>query len=207
MEVGWPVMATWRTMDDAAKQLRISRRTLTRWVTEGRIRAYTIPGDRKRYVDLEEIKKMRVPQPVEVRRQAKPSVAACYIVRDGRLLMVKRRVRQGTLVWAGPSGDIEPGETPEQAAIREVREEVGIEIEVLERLGDRMQPATGRHLIYLACRVVAGEPTVVDHEEISDVDWAGWDTVQARWASLKGGIYPPVRAYLERVLVPATEQR
>src|SRR2546429_3477840 len=158
MEVGWPVMATWRTMDDAAKQLRISRRTLTRWVTEGRIRAYTIPGDRKRYVDLEEIKKMRVPQPVEVRRQAKPSVAACYIVRDGRLLMVKRRFRQGTPVWAGPSGGIEPGATPQQAAIRQGRAGGGIAIAGLERLGDRMQPRTRRHPIYPRRRGGAREP-------------------------------------------------
>jgi len=52
-------MATWRTMDDAAKQLKISRRTLTRWVGEGHIRAYARPGDRRRYVDLDEIKKYR----------------------------------------------------------------------------------------------------------------------------------------------------
>lgn len=46
-------------MDEAAKQLKLSRRTITRWVGEGRIRVYSIPGDRKRYVDLDEIRKMR----------------------------------------------------------------------------------------------------------------------------------------------------
>lgn len=130
-----------------------------------------------------------------------PSVAACYIVRAGRLLMVRRRFREGTLVWAGPSGEVEPGETPEAAAIREVREEVGLEIEVIERLGDRVQPASGRHLIYFACRVISGEADVVDHEEIAAVEWCDWPTVEARWADLKGGIFPPVREYLTRELV------
>jgi excisionase family DNA binding protein len=46
-------------MDQAAAQLKISRRVITRWVSEGRIRAYTRPGDRHRYVDLDEIKRYR----------------------------------------------------------------------------------------------------------------------------------------------------
>lgn len=59
MPIAWPSepMATWRTMDRAAKQLKISRRTLTRWVTEGHIRSYKRPGDRHHYVDLDEIKR------------------------------------------------------------------------------------------------------------------------------------------------------
>jgi 8-oxo-dGTP diphosphatase len=131
-------------------------------------------------------------------------VASCYIVEAGRLLMTKRRFPQGTFEWAAVSGQIEPGETPEQAALREAREEVGLEIEVVRRLGERDHPATGRHLIYLAARVVSGTPAVVDHEENSDCDWADLQTVKARWASLKGGIFPPVLAYLEATMgVPA----
>ncbi len=58
-------MATWRTMDEAAKQLKVSRRTLTRWVTAGKIRVYRVEGDRHRYVDLDEIRKMRQPKLIE----------------------------------------------------------------------------------------------------------------------------------------------
>ena len=58
-------MPTWRSMDDAAKTLKVSRRTITRWVTAGLIRVYRVPGDRKRYVDLDEIRKMRTPTPID----------------------------------------------------------------------------------------------------------------------------------------------
>jgi excisionase family DNA binding protein len=58
-------MPTWRTLDEAAKQLKISRRTLTKWVSNGKIRGYTIAGDRHRYVDLDEIRKLREPKPIE----------------------------------------------------------------------------------------------------------------------------------------------
>ena len=131
-------------------------------------------------------------------------VAACYIVKNGRLLMVRRRRREGTLEWAGPSGTIEPGETPEEAAVREVREEVGVTIEVERRLGERDHPATGRHLIYLVCRIVDGEPKLIDHEEISAIEWADLATVKERWSTLKGGIFPPVVEYLERTMAPET---
>jgi 8-oxo-dGTP diphosphatase len=124
-------------------------------------------------------------------------VASCYIVEDRRLLMTKRRFPQGSFEWAAVSGQIEAGETPEQAAIREAREEVGLEIEVVRRLGERDHPATGRHLIYMAARVVSGTASVVDHEENDDFDWADLETVKARWANLKGGIFPPVLAFLE----------
>jgi 8-oxo-dGTP diphosphatase len=119
--------------------------------------------------------------------------------------MVRRRKEEGPLVWAAPSGQVEPGEAPEEAAVREVHEEVGLTVAVERRLGDRVHPATGRHLIYFACRIVDGDPAVVADDEISAVEWCDLPTVNERWAKLPGGIYPPVLAYLEETMV-GTEQ-
>jgi 8-oxo-dGTP diphosphatase len=130
----------------------------------------------------------------------RPSVAVAYIVENGRLLMVRRSFREGTLEWAGPSGQIEPGETPEEAVVREVREEVGLEVVVGRRLGERVHPATDRHLIYFVCRLVSGTAAVIAHEEITAVEWCELPVVLERWAGLKGGIFPPVREYLKREL-------
>jgi excisionase family DNA binding protein len=57
-------MPTWRTLDDAARQTGVSRRTLTRWISQGRLTAYTVAGDLHRYVDLDQIKKLREPKPI-----------------------------------------------------------------------------------------------------------------------------------------------
>ena len=65
MVIAWPPVPTWRTMDEAAKQSKVSRRTITRWVTAGLIRVYRVEGDRRRYVDLDEIRKMRQPRLIE----------------------------------------------------------------------------------------------------------------------------------------------
>jgi 8-oxo-dGTP diphosphatase len=110
--------------------------------------------------------------------------------------MVQRRSRNGAPEWAGPSGWIEPGETPEQAVVREVLEEVGLVVEVVRRLGDRVHPASGRHLIYFACAVISGQPTVADEEEVAAVEWVPIAEALERWAALKGGVFPAVREYL-----------
>jgi len=48
---------------------------------------------------------------------------------------IARRSRSGRLEWCLPKGHIEEGETPEQAAIREVAEETGISADIIQRLG------------------------------------------------------------------------
>jgi excisionase family DNA binding protein len=55
---------TWRALDDAAQQVGVSRRTLTRWISEGKLTAYRIAGDRRRYVDMDDIKRLREPEPL-----------------------------------------------------------------------------------------------------------------------------------------------
>lgn len=56
----------------------------------------------------------------------------CYIKQDGHTLMVHRNKKAGDIhagKWNGLGGKFEPGETPEECVIREVREESGLEIE------------------------------------------------------------------------------
>jgi 8-oxo-dGTP diphosphatase len=65
---------------------------------------------------------------VEPTADGRPYVAACYIVQDRKLLMVHRQFRHGAPAWTGPSGNVEPGETAEETAVREVRDEVGLTV-------------------------------------------------------------------------------
>jgi hypothetical protein len=57
------------TLDHAARQLGVSRRTLARWLTASGVKAYTIAGDGRRYVDMDEPRRLREPKPVEPGRR------------------------------------------------------------------------------------------------------------------------------------------
>jgi 8-oxo-dGTP diphosphatase len=101
----------------------------------------------------------------------RPAIAAAVIVSDGQVLMVRRREREGQLSWQFPAGEVEPGETGEEAAVRETREEVGLIVQVEDRLGERVHPATKRRMIYVACKSDGGTPYVADEDELAEVEW------------------------------------
>ena len=103
-----------------------------------------------------------------------PAVTA-VIRRDDQLLLV-RRSDNGN--WSPVTGIMDPGEEPSACAVREAREETGVEIRV-DRLaavtsGIEVTHVNGDRAIYLdlafACSWVSGEPNVAD-DESTDVRW------------------------------------
>lgn len=129
--------------------------------------------------------------------EARPPIAAAVIVQDGRVLMVRRRIAEGSLSWQFPAGAVEPGESPTDAAVRETLEETALSVRGETLLGSRVHPATGRLMTYTACEVLAGEAKVADGEEIDAVTWAGLGEL-ARL--VPHGLFEPVQAYLNSVL-------
>jgi 8-oxo-dGTP diphosphatase len=101
----------------------------------------------------------------------RPAIAAAVIVADGRVLMVRRKEKEGQLSWQFPAGEVEPGETGKDAAVRETHEEVGLKVGAESLLGERIHPATGRRMIYVACTVLGGAPYVADEDELAEVEW------------------------------------
>ena len=99
------------------------------------------------------------------------------VVKDGKLLLVRRASRRGRGNWQIPGGFVEPDETMEQAVVREVAEESGVTAEVVGVLGIRSRyDADNGNSTYviLALRPVSGEPTPDNHE----VDLAGYFSLE-----------------------------
>lgn len=124
-------------------------------------------------------------------------ISTAIIVTGGRVLMIRRREREGKLLWAFPGGGIEAGESPEQAAVRETAEEVGLEVKAARTLGSRVHPQTGRHMTYVACEVISGDAIVGDEEEIAAVAWITHGQIGEY---VPYGLYGPVQEYLDGAL-------
>lgn len=129
------------------------------------------------------------------RPEPQPVVAA--VVTSDRGVLVGRR-NDGRPPWTLIAGEIEPGESPADAAIREVKEETGLQVDAGEReIGRRVHPATGRTMIYLACRPVGRTDVHVgDPAELAEVRWARLAEVE----QLLPGLYEPVWRHLVREL-------
>jgi 8-oxo-dGTP diphosphatase len=117
-------------------------------------------------------------------------VVAAAIERDGHYL-VARRTRPEDVAgrWEMPGGKVEPGETEEQALIREIREELGVEIAIGERVPGEWPLREGMVLHLYAATLIAGEPAPLEqHDEIrwvtpsefDEIDWLPSDVDAVR---------------------------
>ncbi len=101
-------------------------------------------------------------------------VSAGIIYRGGRVLVGQRRkADRHSLKWEFPGGKVEPGETPQEALVRELREELRIEAEVGTELAryEYDYPSGSRvHLLFFSVSTFQGEPEGRVFEQICWTD-------------------------------------
>lgn len=143
--------------------------------------------------------------PAQRRRLARvDETSAGGLVVDGsgpeaRGVLIARLDRRGRLLWSLPKGHVEPGETREEAAVREVAEETGITGELLGPLGtiDFWFIADGRRIHktvhHFLLRATAGELSSADIE-IDEVSWVPFAMIADRLA------YPNERRLVSRAV-------
>jgi 8-oxo-dGTP diphosphatase len=98
-------------------------------------------------------------------------VAAALLDADGRVLIAKRpEGKQLAGLWEFPGGKVEAGERPEETLIRELREELGIEVKetCLAPLSFASYRYDDFHLLMplYVCRRWAGTPRALEHAEL-----------------------------------------
>ena len=121
------------------------------------------------------------------------------VVRDGLVLLGKRKGAHGAGTWAFPGGHLEFGESIEACARREVMEETGLELRSV-RPGpytNDFMPQEGKHYVtcYIQAVPSAGEAQVLEPTKCERWTWF-------KWSELPQELFAPVRHLLAQGYIP-----
>ena len=134
--------------------------------------------------------------------------AQCIVHRGNKLLMVRHRL-QGVAWWCLPGGGVEPGETPAQAALRELREECCVEGKIVREINylrfiiDDMEDDAYTYLVDIGDQEprMGGDPEFPQEVQvIVDIAWLALDEICERdRAYLWGAGLLGIPAFMEQV--------
>ena len=97
------------------------------------------------------------------------------VIHEGKILLTKREDFE---TWILPSGGVEDGESLAQAAIRETKEETGLDVELTRLVGvySRLSNMSPGYMVLFAAKPVGGEEKCQEGETIA-VEWFGFDEI------------------------------
>lgn len=124
--------------------------------------------------------------------------AQALIIDGGRVLLARHfDLTIQERYWCMPGGGVEAGETPEQAAIREVKEETNLDIRLLDRIGELSLPAVthgySKGITFLA-EVIGGDMALGHDPE--QVDWEDKFLQDVQWLKLDWQLFKLIQSIL-----------
>jgi ADP-ribose pyrophosphatase YjhB (NUDIX family) len=121
-------------------------------------------------------------------------VGAIVVDERGRLLLIKRGHEPGAGLWSLPGGRIEPGETDDEALVRELREETGLTVKPGKLVGSVRRPAGDGEVLDIrdyAATVAGG--TLNAGDDAADARWA--DVADLAGLALTDGLLDALTAW------------
>jgi 8-oxo-dGTP diphosphatase len=115
------------------------------------------------------------------------------VIKDGKVLLGKRKNAHGADEYGGPGGHLEYGETIEQTALREIGEECGITVKNLQMLcvSDLLTYFPKHYVdVGMTAEWVSGEPEVLEPHKLESWGWYDMDNLPEK-------LFGCVTAYVE----------
>lgn len=117
------------------------------------------------------------------------------VVRDGRVLLGRRRGAHGAGTWSPPGGKLEWGETFEQAAQRELQEEAGLDLGPTTpgpTTNDVFDEGDHYVTVFVIARETRGEPVNAEPHKCEDWQWFAW-------SELPAPLFAPMKSLVARM--------
>ncbi len=112
------------------------------------------------------------------------TIAGVVIEERGRYLMVQEKLEKCYGQWNWPAGHVDDGETYEQAAIREAKEEVGVDVELGEKIGEWVDRNGERTRVLFAAKRIKGDVSI-KNDEILGIAWLTSNEITALRDSMR----------------------
>lgn len=125
-------------------------------------------------------------------------VTAAIIIENDKVFATQRGYGEFKDGWEFPGGKIEPNEAPEDAIVREIREELDTEIEVVELLDTVEYDYPEFHLSMdcFICRIKSGDLVLKEHEAAKWLTRETLDSVE--WLPADQGLIGKIEKYLRK---------
>lgn len=104
-------------------------------------------------------------------------IGAVVVGKDGKILLAKRgsKARNEHGKWEFPGGGIEFGDTMAETIKRELKEELDIEVELLQHLPpiDHILPSENQHWVtsMFIAKIINGTPKIMEPEKCDEIGW------------------------------------
>ena len=124
-------------------------------------------------------------------------VVAAIIIENDKVFATQLGYGEFKDGWEFPGGKIEPGETPEEAIVREIKEELDTEVEVIELLDTVEYDYPNFHLSMgcFICKIKSGDLVLKEHEAAK---WLTKDTLgSVEWLPADMGLVREIEKYLK----------
>lgn len=123
------------------------------------------------------------------------TIAVAIVKKDGTILLVRRRQREGSLHWQFPSGSVKQKEEAGRTAERKVFDKTSVVCQVTKLIGKRIHPETEVQAMYFLSTYISGETFLKDTEDLDEVKWV---SAQDALRMITSNVFPPVREYLAK---------
>lgn len=131
----------------------------------------------------------------------KIQLAGCVVYNKGKILLIHRNSLQ-RVQWELPGGKIEKLENPEKAARRELLEELGIEVSIIKKLGEKKFQEDGYTMDYIwfLAEIIKGEP-ILKEDKFDDLRYFEWEELKDEKLILSANVKNLVHAHFYNTLL------